>query len=55
LRDLGTVAGLYRSVFWMLGQQVRHGQNWQRHLYEESMRPQEEKSRERELVGTRHN
>lgn len=56
LRDLGTVAGLYRSVFWMLGQQLRHGSDWQQQLYDESMRiATPEESRQRELAGTRHN
>lgn len=56
LRDLGTVAGLYRSVFWMFSQQLRHGSDWQQHLYDESMRiPSPEESREREIAGTRHN
>jgi hypothetical protein len=54
LRDLGTVAGLYRSVFWMLSQQLKHGSDWQQQLYDQSMRvplPEEQ----RELAGTRHN
>ena len=56
LRDLGAVAGLYRSVFWMLNQQLRHGADWQQQLYDDSMRvPTPEEARERELAGTRHN
>jgi hypothetical protein len=56
LRDLGAVAGLYRNVIWMLGQQLKRGSDWQQHLYDESMRvPTPEETRERELAGTRHN
>jgi hypothetical protein len=56
LRDLSAVAGLYRSVFWMLGQQIRHGSDWQQHLYDQSIRiPTPEDTRQRELAATRHN
>lgn len=56
LSDLGAVAGLYRNVIWMFGQQLKHGSDWQQHLYDESMRIRTpEESRQRELAGTRHN
>ncbi len=56
LHDLGAVAGLYGNVFWMLGQQLWYGPDWQQQLYNESMRvPVPEESRERELAATRHN
>jgi len=55
LQDLGAVAGLYRNVVWMLGQQLKHGPDWQQQLYDESMRiPTSDESRERELAGTRN-
>jgi hypothetical protein len=38
LRDVVAVAGLYRGVFWMLGQQLRHGPDWQQHLDDEALR-----------------
>ena len=56
LHDLGAVAGLYRNVVWMLGQQLKHGSDWQQHMYDESVRiPTREESRQRELAGTRRN
>ena len=56
LHDLSAVAGLYRSVFWMLSQQIRHGSDWQQHLYDQSMRiTTPEDNRQRELAGTRRN
>jgi hypothetical protein len=54
LRDVVAVAGLYRDVLWMLGQQLRHGSDWQQRLQDEAMRirqPQES----REAVAQRHN
>ena len=53
-RDVVAVAGLYRGVLWMLGQQLRHGSDWQQRLQDEAMRirqPQES----REAVAQRHN
>ena len=53
-RDVVAVAGLYRDVLWMLGQQLRHGPDWQQRLQDEAMRirqPQES----REAVAQRHN
>ena len=38
LRDLGTVAGLYRNVVWMLGQRVQRGSDWQQKLFDEALR-----------------
>ena len=54
LTDVFAVAGLYREVFWMLGQQLRYGQDWQQHLYDEALRirkPEES----REIAAQRHN
>ena len=54
LRDVVAVAGLYRDVFWMLGQQLRYGQDWQQRLQDDVMlmhRPE----KARELAGQRHN
>ncbi|MEO8457817.1 MAG: hypothetical protein ABI559_08400 [Chloroflexota bacterium] len=58
LRDVVAVAGLYRSVFWMVRQQLRHGPDWQQHLLDESMRPYSsspDDNRRPELAGTRRN
>ncbi len=38
LRDVVAVAGLYRQVIWMLGQQLRHGPDWQERIQEEALR-----------------
>jgi hypothetical protein len=54
LRDVTAVAGLYREVFWMLGQQLRYGPYWQQHLYDEALRIREP-GESRELAAQRHN
>jgi hypothetical protein len=54
LSDVVAVAGLYREAFWMLGQQLRHGPDWQQRLYDEALRirrPEES----REFPVQRHN
>ena len=38
LRDIGTVARLYGTVFWMFGQRVKRGPNWEEKLTEEALR-----------------
>jgi hypothetical protein len=56
LQDIGAVAGLYKNVVWMLGQQLRHGSEWQQHLFDESTRyPRSGETRERDLAHTRRN
>ncbi|MDO8615518.1 MAG: hypothetical protein Q7T33_07235 [Dehalococcoidia bacterium] len=32
VQDLGALAGLYRTVFWLIGQRLQHGKEWQRHV-----------------------
>ena len=54
LRDAVTVAGLYREVLWMLGQQLRHGPDWQQRVQDEALRIREPRE-EREVVAQRHN
>jgi hypothetical protein len=54
LRDVVAVAGLYREVLWMLGQQLRHGPDWQEHLYDESLRIREPRE-SREAVAQHRN
>ena len=41
LQDLGTVARLYGTVFWMLGQRLQHGQSWEQRLVAETLRSYE--------------
>jgi hypothetical protein len=41
LQDLGTVARLYGTVFWMLGQRLQHGQRWEQRLASETLRSYE--------------
>ena len=38
LQDLGTVVRLYGTVFWMLGQRLKHGQRWEQKLATEVLR-----------------
>ena len=54
LRDVVAVAGLYREVLWMLGQQLRHGPEWQQRLQDETMRIREPEE-SREMAAQRHN
>ncbi|HEY8766610.1 MAG TPA: hypothetical protein VIP09_05025 [Dehalococcoidia bacterium] len=54
LNDVVAVAGLYRGVFWMLGQQLRHGQDWQQRLQDEALRIREPQE-SREVAAQRHN
>jgi hypothetical protein len=54
LSDVVAVAGLYREVFWMMGQQLRYGPDWQQHLYDEALRIREPEE-EREFAAQRHN
>jgi hypothetical protein len=36
-QDLGTVARLYGTVFWMFGQRVKRGPDWEEKLTEEAL------------------
>jgi hypothetical protein len=54
LSDVVAVARLYRDVFWMLGQQLRHGTDWQQRLQDEAMRIRQPRE-SREAVAQRHN
>jgi len=35
--DIGSVAGLYRTVFWMVGKRLRYGRDWEERLTDETM------------------
>lgn len=37
LQDLGSIAGLYRTVFWMVGKRIQYGPNWEERLTEEAL------------------
>ena len=39
LQDLGTVARLYGTIFWMLGQRLQRGPRWEQKLAAEALRP----------------
>ena len=36
--DLGSLAGLYRTVFWMISRRLRYGRDWEEHLRQETLR-----------------
>jgi hypothetical protein len=36
ISDIGAIAGLYRTIFWMMGQRLHHGPAWQEHLEDEA-------------------
>jgi hypothetical protein len=38
IEDLGSVAGLYRTVFWMMGKRLRYGPDWEERLGDETLR-----------------
>jgi hypothetical protein len=37
IEDLGSVVGLYKQVFWMVGKRVRYGKDWEERLADETM------------------
>lgn len=39
LQDLGTVARLYGTIFWMLGQRLQRGPRWEQKVAAEALRP----------------
>lgn len=41
LQDLGTVASLYGTVFWMMGQRLQRGPHWEQKLTAETVRAYE--------------
>jgi hypothetical protein len=41
IRDLGTVAGLYRDVAWMLVHRVQRGPDWQQKMFDDAVRRDE--------------
>ena len=56
-QDLGALAGLYRTVFWMMGRKIQYGQVWPDEVYwaapDSPQDDAETEVRGRELVGTR--
>jgi len=38
IEDLGAIAGLYRTVFHMLGQRIQHGPHWDERLPKDTFR-----------------
>lgn len=38
MEDLGSVAGLYRTVFWMMGKRLRYGPDWEERLGDETLK-----------------
>ncbi|MEX1195737.1 MAG: hypothetical protein WD904_08740 [Dehalococcoidia bacterium] len=38
IKDLGAIAGLYGTVFWMIGRRLQHGRGWEEKLAEEALR-----------------
>lgn len=36
--DLGAVARLYGTVFWMIGQRLQHGRRWEQKLTSDALR-----------------
>lgn len=53
--DLGAIAGLYRTVFWMFGQRLSHGPEWQERLGDDALRVQAMERREETRVPVHHN
>ena len=39
VQDLGALAGLYRTVFWMMGRKVQYGQVWPEPLQRPTPKP----------------
>ena len=53
VRDLGTIARLYGEVFWMIGQRLQHGRDWEEKLTRKALMLHEEEARRGES-DTRH-
>ena len=39
ISDLGSIAGLYGTVFWMMGKRLRYGRDWEERLADETLKP----------------
>jgi hypothetical protein len=53
LEDLGAIAGLYKTVFSMMGKRIQYGQDWEERLSEEALRVDTLESRERHEAASR--
>lgn len=53
VKDLGALADLYRTVFWMMGQRIQHGRTWQERLERDVIRPGSRRSPETERSHSR--
>lgn len=54
VRDLGVIARLYGDVFWMIGQRLQHGRDWEEKLARHALMLEEEAARKEASQG-RHN
>ncbi len=36
--DMGTIASLYKTVFWMMGKRLQYGRDWEKKLTEQAVR-----------------
>jgi hypothetical protein len=54
-RDLGTVARLYGTVFWMFGQRLLRGPRWDEKLTEEALHVREGRFRKMTRMVRHHN
>jgi hypothetical protein len=57
VQEIGALAGLYRTVFWMIGRKIQYGQVWPDEVYKvmptASQINEEEEARTKELMGVR--
>ncbi|HUF53476.1 MAG TPA: hypothetical protein VMR52_06855 [Dehalococcoidia bacterium] len=55
VRDLGTIARLYGEVFWMIGQRIQHGRDWEDKLAHRALMLEKDAARGGEGTLHRHN
>jgi hypothetical protein len=39
ISDLGSIAGLYGTVFWMMEKRLRYGREWEQRLADKALKP----------------
>jgi hypothetical protein len=42
VEDLGSIAGLYRTVIWMMGKRIRYGQGWEERMAADALQQMRE-------------
>jgi hypothetical protein len=54
LQDLGAIAGLYKTVFGMMGKRIQYGHDWEQRLTEDALRVDSLETHERREPARQH-